>query len=79
MSKRHLRAIEAIDQGLKEAEQVTIEDGIHDAVLSGRMTPEVGAACLQAFQRATAGLSVVDGLPPALDIEPLPDPPPEAA
>jgi hypothetical protein len=77
MSKRHLRAVESIDRGLREAEQITIEDGIHDAVLSGRMAPEVGAACLEAYRRTTT-MSPAPDLPPALESTPLPEPP-EAA
>lgn len=41
--KRHLVAIEAIDRGLEEAGQITIQEGIRAAVDAGRMT--VAEAC----------------------------------
>ncbi len=56
--QRHLHAvdaIEAIDRGLAEAEQITIEDGIREAIRSGRMTPEIGKACIEAYRRTTTG------------------------
>lgn len=70
--KRHLEAIEAIDRGLAEAEQITIEDGIREGMRAGRLTQEVGEACLEAYRRASTGLRVIDGLPPD-------DPPPIVA
>ena len=61
---RHLRAIEAIDEGLAAAEQITIEDGIREGMKAGRLTQEVGVACLEAYRRASAGLRVVDAPEP---------------
>jgi hypothetical protein len=68
--QRHLRAIEAIDRGLEEARQISIEDGIRAGIEAGRLTPEVGAACLEAYRRATMG--------EVINIRPD-DPGPEAA
>lgn len=62
--KRHLQAIEAIDRGLREAEQITIEDGIREGIKAGRLSQEVGEACLEAYRRTSAGLTVVPD-PPA--------------
>lgn len=56
---RHLRAIESIDQGLREADQLTIPDGIREGIKAGRLTPEVGAACLKAYERTSHGMTVV--------------------
>lgn len=68
--KRHLHALESIDRGLAEAEQITIEDGIREGMKAGRLSPEVGAACLEAYRRAQLGQVV--------NIRPD-DPGPEAA
>lgn len=55
--QRHLRALESIDNGIKAAEQITIEQGIREAVAAGRMSEEEGIQCLaayeQTFHRAT--------------------------
>jgi len=53
---RHLRAVEAIDRGLYEAEQITIPDGIREAVKAGRMDPELGEHCIEAYKRTRIGL-----------------------
>lgn len=66
---RHLRAIEAIDEGLAAAEQITIEDGIREGIKAGRLTPEIGQACLEAYRRTSQGLHIVE----------RPEPPDEAA
>ena len=73
---RHLRAIEAIDRGLAEAEQITIADGIREGIRAGRLTPEVGRACLEDYDRTSRGLSLAPPIP--ADTDPLPEPP-EAA
>lgn len=52
---RHLRAVEAIDKGLAEAEQITIPDGIREGIKAGRLSQEVGEACLEAYRRASLG------------------------
>lgn len=56
---KHLKAIEAIDEGLAAAEQISIEDGIREGIKAGRLTEAVGRQCLDAYRRASAGLSVV--------------------
>lgn len=66
---RHLRAVEAIDAGLAAAEQITIEDGIRESIKAGRLSPEIGAACLDAYRRTSHGLTVAE----------RPEPPDEAA
>lgn len=59
---RHLQAVEAIDRGLEEARQITIPDGIREGIKAGRLTPEVGKACLEAYDRASRGEPVGDVL-----------------
>lgn len=64
---RHLRAIESIDRGLAEAEQITIEDGIRHAIAEGRMSQEDGEACITSYRHARIGL---------LGLKAVPDPEP---
>lgn len=65
---RHLQAVEAIDRGLVEAEQITIEDGIRHAMAEGRMSQEDGEACIKAYKHSRIGL---------LGLKAVEDPPPE--
>ena len=57
---RHLIAIESIDAGLRAAEQVTIEDGIREAIKAGRMSEDEGAACIHAYRAARLGAKVIE-------------------
>lgn len=57
---RHLRAVEAIDKGIAESEQISIEDGIRDAISAGRMSPEEGQACIEAYRATRIGATVIE-------------------
>ena len=54
----------------------TIADGIREGIRAGRLTPEVGRACLEDYDRTSRGLSLAPPIP--ADTDPLPEPP-EAA
>lgn len=69
---RHLRAIECIDRGLQEAADISVVDGIRQAMAEGRMTQEDGEACITAYRRSRIGLLGLKAVDP-------PDPGPEAA
>lgn len=58
--ERHLRALSNIDLGIKAAEQITIEDGIKEAIAAGRMTEQEGQMCLEAYERTFHGGTVVE-------------------
>lgn len=51
---RHLRAVETVER------QITIPDGIREGIKAGRLTPEVGKACLEAYDRVCKGVPVGD-------------------
>ncbi len=65
---RHLRAIEAIDEGLAAAEQITIEDGIREGIKAGRLTEDVGRQCIEAYRRTFQTPNVVEIRPNHPDI-----------
>jgi uncharacterized coiled-coil protein SlyX len=48
-NKRHLRIIETIDQGLREAEQIGIIDALNQAVEQGRMSIKEAEQCKEAY------------------------------
>lgn len=45
-------AVSRIDEGLEEAEAITIEHALGHAVLRGLMTAEEAYECLEAYERA---------------------------
>ena len=49
--QRHLVAIESIDKGLAEAEQITIADGIRAAVEAGRIGVKEAVDILAVFDK----------------------------
>lgn len=48
-------ALESIDAGLQAAAQITVEQGIVEAIIAGRMTREEGQQCLEAYERTFHG------------------------
>lgn len=50
-NKHCSEAIESIDKGIEEAENITIEDALYEAVKAGRMTIKDCEECLEAYYR----------------------------
>jgi hypothetical protein len=57
---RHLKAVESIDTGLAEAEQITIEDGVRAAVEAGRLGVGEAVEILAVFEHRFQTPNVVE-------------------
>lgn len=66
--QRHLKAVEAIDKGLAEAEQITIEDGVRAAVEAGRIGVGEAVKILEVFEHRFQTPNVVEIRPNHPDI-----------
>lgn len=40
-----------IEKGIEQAQDITVEFAIAEAIMKGRMSPEEGAECLEAYTR----------------------------
>lgn len=45
-------AIESIDKGIEEAQNITIEEALQEAVKAGRMSIKECEECLEAYRKA---------------------------